>query len=158
VEISKFDIEGPILSTSKNFEDDRGFHIFDTETLELEFIKNPYTIFDKILYDDSKQDYRTHDVEKYSNKNIKLVVVNKTDFVTYDQFIDRLYKQNPIELKIIEDFSEFETEALDENIDLEDTMTVLSNYVDSIETDADKERLKGLLRTLYVEAQHYEEV
>jgi DNA repair exonuclease SbcCD nuclease subunit len=141
-----------------DFEDDRGFHIFNTGTLVLEFIKNPYTIFDKIMYDDSKQDYRIADVEKYSGKNIKLVVINKTDFIAYDQFIDRLYKQNPLELKIIEDFSEFETEALDENLDLEDTMTVLSNYVDSIETDADKERLKGLLRTLYVEAQHYEEV
>ena len=141
-----------------DFEDDRGFHIFDTKTLSLEFIKNPYTIFEKIMYDDTKQDYDKHETEYCAGKNIKLIVVNKNDFVKYDRFIDRLYKQNPLELKIIEDFSEFETEALDENIDLEDTMTVLSNYVDSIETDADKERLKGLLRTLYVEAQHYEEV
>jgi hypothetical protein len=36
-------------------------------------------------------------------------------------------------------------------------MTLLSNYVDSIDTDADKERLKSILKTLYVEAQHYEE-
>jgi hypothetical protein len=57
----------------------------------------------------------------------------------------------------IEDFSEFESEALDDAIDLEDTMTLLSNYVDSVETDVDKERLKTLLKTLYVEAQHYEE-
>ena len=62
-----------------------------------------------------------------------------------------------LELKIIEDFSEFESEALDDSIDLEDTMTLLSNYVDSVETDVDKERLKTLLKTLYVEAQHYEE-
>jgi hypothetical protein len=110
------------------------------------------------MYDDTKQDYDGHETAYCANKNVKLIVVNKTDFLKYDKFIDRLYKHNPIELKIIEDFSEFETEALDENIDLEDTMTVLSNYVDSIETDADKERLKGLLRTLYVEAQHYEEV
>jgi predicted P-loop ATPase len=35
-------------------------------------------------------------------------------------------------------------------------MSVLSNYVDSIETDTDKDRLKTLLKTLYVEAQEYE--
>jgi hypothetical protein len=46
---------------------------------------------------------------------------------------------------------------LDASIDLEDTMTLLSNYVDSVETDVDKERLKTLLKTLYVEAQHYEQ-
>ena len=65
--------------------------------------------------------------------------------------------EDPLELKIIEDFSEFESEALDDSIDLEDTMTLLSNYVDSVETDVDKERLKTLLKTLYVEAQHYEQ-
>ena len=36
-------------------------------------------------------------------------------------------------------------------------MTLLSEYVDGIETDADKERLKGILKELYVEAHDYEE-
>jgi hypothetical protein len=71
--------------------------------------------------------------------------------------VDRLYAQNPLELKIIEDFSEFESEALDEeNLILEDTMTLLSQYVDSLETDANKDRIKTILKTLYVEAQDYE--
>jgi UDP-2,3-diacylglucosamine pyrophosphatase LpxH len=141
-----------------DFEDDRGFHIFDTKTLQLEFIKNPYTIFEKYYYDDEKEDPLTIDPSRFSSKLIKIIVVNKKDFYKFDKFIEAIYKENPIEVKIIEDFSEFETEALDESIDLEDTMTLLSNYVDGIETDADKERLKGILRALYVEAQHYEEV
>jgi len=141
-----------------DFEDDRGFHIFDTKTLELEFIKNPNTIFEKYYYDDDKEDPLSIDTSKFNSKLIKIIVVNKKDFYKFDKFIEAIYKENPIELKIIEDFSEFESEAIDENIDLEDTMTLLSNYVDSIETDADKERLKGILKTLYVEAQHYEEV
>ena len=85
-----------------------------------------------------------------------MVVVKKKDFIKFDQFIEKIYKQNILELKIIEDFSEFESEAIDETLDLEDTMSVLSNYVDSIETDTDKDRLKTLLKTLYVEAQEYE--
>ena len=97
------------------------------------------------------------DITKFNSKLIKIIVVNKKDFYKFDKFVEAIYKENPIELKIIEDFSEFESEAIDENIDLEDTMTLLSNYVDSIETDADKERLKTLLKTLYVEAQHYEQ-
>jgi DNA repair exonuclease SbcCD nuclease subunit len=141
-----------------DYEDDRGFHIFDTKTLKLEFIKNPNTIFEKYYYDDEKEDPNAVDMSRFNTKLIKVIVVNKKDFVKFDRFVEGIYKQNPIELKIIEDFSEFETEALDDNIDLEDTMTLLSNYVDSIDTDADKERLKGILKTLYVEAQHYEEV
>jgi hypothetical protein len=45
----------------------------------------------------------------------------------------------------------------DQEIDLEDTVTLLSQYVDSLETEADKDRIKTLMKTLYVEAQNYEE-
>ena len=139
-----------------DFDDPRGFHIFDTDTLELEFIENPFTIFEKYYYDDEKEDPDSIDASIFANKLVKLIVVNKTDFVKFDKFVDRIHLKNPIELKIIEDFSEFESEALDENIDLEDTMSLLSNYVDSVETDMDRDRLKTILRTLYVEAQHVE--
>ena len=64
-----------------------------------------------------------------------------------------LYTCNLIDLKIIEDFSEFEDEALGEDIDLEDTMTLLKEYVDVVETDLDKQRIKNLLQSLYIEAQ-----
>lgn len=141
-----------------DYEDDRGFHILDTETLQLDFIKNPNTIFSKYYYDDEKEDPLKNDTEEFRSKLVKIIVINKKDFYKFDKFIDSIYKVNPIELKIVEDFSEFETEALDETIDLEDTMTLLSNYVESIETDVDKEKLKTILKTLYVEAQHYEEV
>jgi hypothetical protein len=53
--------------------------------------------------------------------------------------------------------SEFEAQALgDEPVDVEDTLTLLSQYVDAIETEADKDKIKTLMKTLYVEAQNYE--
>lgn len=140
-----------------DYEDDRGFHIFDTDDLSLEFVKNPFTIFEKIYYDDEKDDPSKIDTSGYANKLLKLIVVNKKDFIKFDKFIESLYKHNPIEVKIIEDFSEFEAEALEDSVDVEDTMTLLSNYVDGIDTDADKDKIKTLLKSLYVEAQHYEE-
>jgi DNA repair exonuclease SbcCD nuclease subunit len=147
----------PYEMTWNDFEDPRGFHILDTETLELEFIENPHTMFEKILYDDSKQNYDGIDTEYYADKNVKLVVVNKTDFGAYDRFIDRLYKRNLLELKIIEDFSEFEADALgDEELNIEDTMSLLNSFVESTETDADKSRIKTLLKELYLEAQNQE--
>jgi hypothetical protein len=45
---------------------------------------------------------------------------------------------------------------LDDDIDVEDTFTLLSQYVEAVETDADKERIKGILRELYIEAQNQE--
>lgn len=148
----------PYEMTWADFEDPRGFHIFDTGTRELQFIQNPFTIFSKIYYDDEKVDTMTIDVSQYANQHLKLIVVNKKDFYKFDQFVERLYKTNPLELKIIEDLSEFESEALgDSNVDLEDTLTLLSQYVDNLDTDADKDRIKNLMKALYVEAQDFEE-
>jgi len=146
----------PYELTWADFEDPRGFHIFDTSKRSLEFIQNPFTIFSKIYYDDTKEiKYSTEDFE---NKHLKLIVVNKTDYYAFDRFVEEIYKANPLELKIIEDLSEFEADAMgDQEVDLEDTVTLLSQYVDSLDTEADKDRIKTLMKTLYVEAQNYEE-
>ena len=148
----------PYELTWADFEDPRGFHIFDSSERSLEFIQNPFSIFSKVYYDDEKVDPSTVDVSQYANQHVKLIVVNKKDYYKFDQFIERLYKVNPLELKIIEDLSEFESDAMgDQEVDLEDTITLLSQYVDSLDTEADKDRIKTLMKTLYVEAQNYEE-
>jgi DNA repair exonuclease SbcCD nuclease subunit len=148
----------PYEFTWNDYADQRGFHILDTETLELEFIPNPYTIFDKIYYDDEKNNYKDFSFKHYTNKNIKLVVVNKKDFYTYDKFIDGLYAAQPLDLKIVEDFSEFlESQVDDESVNIEDTMSLLSTYVDAIETDMSRDKIKNVLKTLYIEAQTYKD-
>lgn len=140
-----------------DYNDPRGLYIFDTNTLELEFVKNPYEMFVKYYYNESKEDPRSIDTSFTEDRMVKLIVVDKQDFKLFDEFVERIYNRNPIELKIIEDLTEFETSAVDDNLNLEDTMTLLSDYVDGIETDADKIKIKTLLRELYVEAQDYEE-
>lgn len=146
----------PYELTWSDYDDPRGFHIFDTHTKDLEFIENPFKMFHKVYYDDVKKEPLSYDHLKDSH--VKVIVVNKNDFYLFDQFIEKLYQINPLELKIIEDMSEFEADAVqDEKLDVEDTLTLLTQYVDNIETDADKERIKTLMKTLYVEAQHFEE-
>ena len=147
----------PYHMTWNDYGDQRGFTVLDLQTLEQEFVTNPYEIFLKYYYDDTKVDPTTIDIKQFKDKIVKLIVSNKTDFAKYDQFMDRLHAENILELKIIEDFSEFEAEALDdEDIDLEDTLSLLNNYVDSVEADFDKVRVKTILKELYIEAQHSE--
>lgn len=137
-----------------DYDDARGFHILDTSTRELLFVENPHQIFHKIYYDDRKP---TIDASHYKKSCVKVIVTNKNDYAKFDKLIDALYINEVHELTIHEDFSEFEAEALEsENVNIEDTMTLLSEYVDSVESAKDKERLKTLLKTLYVEAQHLE--
>jgi hypothetical protein len=54
--------------------------------------------------------------------------------------------------------SEFESGTVDTDIDLEDTLSILSNYIDSVNTDVDKEKIKTFMKTLYTEAVNQEVV
>lgn len=138
-----------------DYDDPRGFHIFDTDSLKLEFVENPNLMFKKIYYKENEQ---LPDVMLYTDKIVKVIVVEKTDFNKYDSYMEKLYKANPIEVKIVEDFSEFESDVLeDDDIDVSDTLTLLTQYVDSLDTDVNKEKLKGLMKTLYVESQDYDD-
>ena len=147
----------PYEITWSDYKDPRGFAIYDTVKRDLEYINNPFRIFHKIYYDDSDFEgsnaISNFDFTSVVGSNVKLIVNKKTDYKKFDDFVDKLYTCNLIDLKIIEDFSEFEDEALGEDIDLEDTMTLLKEYVDVVETDLDKQRIKNLLQSLYIEAQ-----
>lgn len=146
----------PYELTWQDYNDPRGFHLFDLDTRGLEFIENSYTMFSRIEYDDKTQDPIDLDTLDLNQKYVKLVIVNKTDFYKFDKFIQKLYNKGCHEIKIIEDLSEFEEGDIGEEINLEDTLSVLSHYIDSIETDVDKEQVKTFMRSLYTEAVNQE--
>ena len=136
----------------------KGFHTFNTETRELKRIVNPYTIFEKIYYDDTQEDYDKHDVDKYRNKYVKLIVVNKNDLYKFDKFTDRLLKADSHEVKIIEDFSDLDANTVSDDIveNTQDTMTLLGKYIDDLDIKLEKSKLKGDISKLYHEAQDLE--
>ena len=57
----------------------KGFHVFDTETRELERFENPRPIFKKLSYDDTKENYNNLDLSSYENCFVKLFVNRKTN-------------------------------------------------------------------------------
>jgi len=145
--------------TWADVDDPKYFHILDTETREVEAVRNPITMFKKVIYDDSKTDYDQIDVSEFEKKFIKLIVVNKNDLYMFDKFVDRLQNIHTYELKIAENFDEYLGESVeDEKISLEDTTTLLDSYVEAVETDLDKDHIKTELRKLYTEAQNLEVV
>jgi len=146
----------PYELTWQDYNDTRGFHLFDLETRKLQFIANPYTMFERLEYNDKEVEHINLDELDLAQKYVKLVVVNKTDFYKFDKFIQKLYNKGCHEIKIIEDMSEFNDGEIGEEINLEDTLSVLAHYIDSIETDVDKEQVKTYMRTLYTEAVNIE--
>jgi len=151
----------PYEITWNDYDDPRGFHVFDTETRELTFIQNLYRLFEKIYYDDENwsRDFRTMDTNYYKNKIVKLIVENKTRIPEFETFLDRLYKSNPIDLMILEDLSEYSmrySEDEEEDLEVGNTSTFLNEYVDSMPDDnvkdEERKKVKRLLQVIYDEA------
>ena len=137
--------------------DPKNFHILDTETRELTPVLNPHTLFERIRYDDTNVDYSMHDTSYLNGKFVKIVVINKTDLFTFDRFVDRIQSEKIHELKIAENFNEFLGENVeDESISVEETTELLDSYVDAVDTELDKDKLKVNMRNLLVEAQAME--
>ena len=132
----------------------KGFHIFDTETRELERIPNNLAIFKKIIYDDRDTDYTNFDLTPYENCFVKLFVSYKTNEEMYNRLVEKFYTNTNVhELQIIEDPIDIKQSVRSDILDQgEDTMTFLNNYIDQIDTDLDRKKLKDFTKELYVEA------
>ncbi len=135
-----------------DYKDTRGFHIYDTESDRLKFIANPYDIFEKIFYDDTSVDYNKQDVLHYKNKYIKIVVENKTDYHMFETLVDRLYNVGVHDVKIAETLLEDDLSDGDTDVEVKDTMTLLSEYIDEVEMSVNKNDLKSLMKSLYIES------
>jgi DNA repair exonuclease SbcCD nuclease subunit len=148
----------PYELTWQDYNDPRGFHLFDLSSRNLEFVRNPYSVFARIEYDDKEKEPIDLDTIDLKDCFVKLVVVNKTDYYKFDKFNQKLYNKGCYEIKIVEDMSEYNDGELGEEINLEDTMSVLAHYIDTVETDADKEEIKTFMKSLYTEAVNIEVV
>lgn len=157
----------PCEYTWSDYNDPRGFHIFDTDTLELEYIQNPYRMFRKIYYNDEGLD----PLEKqkmvsslkatggqYTDRCLKLLVRKKHDPHLFERVVDALYSMNPADLKIIEDVA-FADDTSDIVSLAEDTLTSLNNHVGQMPdlSDDHKDKLKKLFQELHSNALEMED-
>lgn len=143
--------------TWSDYDDPKGFHIFDTETRELEFIRNPYTMFGKVWYDDSDkslQEITNQDFTQYKNKLLKVIVTNKTNPYWFDTFIEHIENSGSLDIQIVEDHLNLHQE---EDIDIvneaESTVTIFKKFISQIESpNLNKDKLESTIMELYNEA------
>ena len=150
----------PYELTWSDYQDQKGFHIFDTDTRELEFVKNPLNMFHKIWYSDEGKtldEIMDNDFSAYEGTYVKVIKQTNQNPYHFDMFMDELYKSNPANLQLVDDHLNLDLDDDDDIVnEAEDTATILSNYIDSLNTTVDKKRLDTLMRTLYNEALHVE--
>lgn len=139
--------------------DPKYFHVFDTNAKQITQVLNPNTLHHRINYDDTRQDYLQYDLSQVENKFVKIVVINKNDLFTFDRFVDRIQARKIHELKIADNFNEFIGSSVnDDEVELEDTTSLLNTYVDAVDTELDKARIKVQMHELMIEAQTMEVV
>lgn len=142
--------------TWSDFDDPRGFHIFDTATRELTFIENPYKMFKKVWYNDVDDAFlqKKIDYSQYRNCMIKVIVTNKTNHYWFDKFIENLEGENPIDIQIVEDHLNLNMEN-DQDIvnEAESTLEIFKKYIDAYEMkNVNKDKLTKKIFDLYNEA------
>jgi DNA repair exonuclease SbcCD nuclease subunit len=146
--------------TWSDYDDPKGFHILDTETRELAFIENPFKMFRKMWYNDkdvTTEALLDRDFSKYAGAYVKLIVQGKDNPFAFDLFTTKLYEANPIEVVIVEDHRNMDT--IDENDllnEAENTLTILTKYIGTLETSVNTKELDNLMHSLYNEAMKME--
>lgn len=135
--------------TWADYNDQKGFHVFDTDTKQLEFIPNPNRMFYKHEYNDGGQINPT----EVTGKHVKIVVKNRKDANAFDKYVDDIHKLGPADLQIVEaGFSTIDGQTQEITVDeTEDLLTSLNKYVETREIDQ-SQGVKDTLRDIHLEA------
>jgi len=140
--------------TFADLHEEKGFHILDTDTREIEFIPNPHKMFHAIKYTDKDGpvDSEKFNCDGLENSYVKLFVEHKEHPYSFERFMDMLYDCGVAKITIVEEFDNAEW-TKEEIVDLaQDTVTLINNEVDALEEVKDKDRMKQLIRDLYMES------
>lgn len=134
-----------------DIDEERGFVVFDTETLEHEYVNNPYKLHYQIYYDNGLKDI---DYQSYEGKLVKIIIRNKKDQSKFNAVLENFYSANVAEIKIIENFIEDDEleEYLEEMFESEDTLSILQKYVEDSELELDKSKMQNIVYSVYKQA------
>ena len=73
-------------------------------------------------------------IQSYADTYVKVIVQNKTNPYSFDIMLDKLYKANPANVSIVDDHKHMDQTSEEDLIDeAEDTMTILTKYIEKIE-------------------------
>lgn len=148
--------------TWSDHNDPRGFHVFDTKTRELEFIENPYRMFEKLHYTDVEIDMKEviseYDFTQLNNKYVKVIVRDRNDVVLFNMFMDKVEKSLPLSIQVVDDHLNLNLSDDDNIVDeAQDTLTIFKKAITSSNTAGiNATKLDSFIVDLYQEALSFE--
>jgi len=145
----------PFEQTWIDYGEERGFHVFDTDTLELEFVPNPLKMFSKVFYDADVEDEFLAgkvDFSEYTRRAVKVIANEINDQYIFDKFVIEMEAADPWHLQIIDNTDVLNSDDVAlEHIESKSTLEILNDYVEQAPYD-NKDEVKGLMRSLFEEA------
>jgi DNA repair exonuclease SbcCD nuclease subunit len=131
------------------------FHVIDSDSLELTPVENKNKMFIRLEYDDSikglEKDIEADDFARLNNKIVKLVIKTKSNSILFDRLIEKITLVSPRDISIVDNQQDFMYHN-NENILVNDTMTIVKQTIEEIPTDLDKSVLYSLINELHEEA------
>lgn len=138
-------IGNPFQTNWDDLGSDRGFHIYDSETDTMNFIKNDYENYD-LLYD---EDIFNAELYKYQDKIVKVLVPSLSDLdqVKLNSFLD-LLQEITYEYTIIE--TNVKEVDNPEQVKVKSNREMISDYVHQLNIDEDeKTKVLSIMNNLY---------
>jgi len=133
---------------------DKGFHILDTETKNLSFIKTDQKMYYRISYDENVQFDQSIDLK---NKIVKVVIADRSDFDKYNNFISVIENKQCYNLKIVEPLMELDAEdsslIFDGNLSTVSTEELITDYINEVYPEKST-KLNLLLQQIHKEARN----
>lgn len=135
----------------------KGFVVLDTDTLELEYIDNPYQIFEKINFDEIIK-HKHIDFDQYSKKHLKVYISPQSKKSKVESFITHLEKVNPLSVIIQETGAQsvIDKTFISENSSKE-TIFYIRSYLDNLfsnqQLHLNKDDLIKTMNDIYIQAQ-----
>lgn len=145
----------PYEMTWSDYNDPRGFHIFDTSTRDLKYCQNPYSIFHKIFYDDevkSESDILEADYSALTDSYVKVIIKNKSNPYIFDRFVDIINQKNPCNIQVVEANHYLDATNEEDMIsEAEDSITSIKKYIQKLSVN-NTAAVESLFNELYYEA------
>lgn len=149
----------PFELTWSDYNDPRGFHCFDDETGEIEYFRNPESMFFRVEYDKAtgSTKWLPSDPGDYKDKYIKVIVTGEGSSYELEQWRKGIVEQGPTEIQIIEstilteqiDIEEYNEQAAKGNLEL------IREYIANLEAKpALKSNVMEYMNKLYIEAEN----
>tara|TARA_Y100000310_G_scaffold339413_1_gene431982 strand:- start:163 stop:1209 length:1047 start_codon:yes stop_codon:yes gene_type:complete len=132
----------------------KGFHVFDTDTREIEFIPNPHRMFVELNYndEDGPLDLEKSNYSGLRDTYVRIVVEHKEHPYSFERFVDKLYDVGASKITVVEESLDLSDDDED-LVDLaQDTVTLINNEIEGLEEVKDKDKMKKLIRDLYMES------